>query len=60
VCASCRIDLGSWDHHGDLAVVLKNKAGEVDGPAAALIKDLKAKGMLDSTLIIWAANSAAP
>jgi uncharacterized protein (DUF1501 family) len=48
-----QIDLGSWDHHGDLAVVLKNKAAEVDGPAAGLIKDLKAKGMLDSTLIIW-------
>ncbi len=48
-----QVDLGSWDHHGDLAVVLKNKAAEVDGPAAGLIKDLKAKGMLDSTLIIW-------
>jgi hypothetical protein len=48
-----QIDAGSWDHHGNLAVVLKQKAGEVDGPAAALIKDLKDKGLLDSTLIIW-------
>jgi uncharacterized protein (DUF1501 family) len=48
-----QVDAGSWDHHGNLAVVLKQKAGEVDGPAAALIKDLKAKGMLDSTLVIW-------
>jgi len=48
-----QVDLGSWDHHQNLGVVLKAKAGEVDGPAAALIKDLKQKGMLDSTLIIW-------
>jgi len=48
-----QVDVGSWDHHGDLARVLKAKAGEIDGPAAALIKDLKQKGMFDSTLIIW-------
>jgi hypothetical protein len=48
-----QVDVGGWDHHGNLAVALKAKAGEIDGPAAALIKDLKDKGMLDSTLILW-------
>jgi hypothetical protein len=48
-----QVECGSWDHHGDLARALKAKAGEIDGPAAALIKDLKQKGLLDSTLIIW-------
>ena len=48
-----QVEVGGWDHHGNLAVALKAKAGEIDTPAAALIKDLKAKGLLDSTLIIW-------
>ena len=48
-----QVDVGGWDHHGNLAAALKAKAGEIDGPAAALIKDLKQNGMLDSTLIIW-------
>jgi uncharacterized protein (DUF1501 family) len=48
-----QIDLGSWDHHGNLERVLKAKAGEIDGPAAGLLKDLKQRGLLDSTLVIW-------
>jgi uncharacterized protein (DUF1501 family) len=42
-----------WDHHsrikGDIAI----KAREVDQASAALVKDLKARGMLDETLVIW-------
>jgi len=48
-----QVDVGGWDHHANLAVVLKNKAGEIDGPAAGLLKDLKQRGLLDSTLVIW-------
>jgi hypothetical protein len=48
-----QIDLGSWDHHGNLERVLRAKAGEIDGPAAGLLKDLKQRGLLDSTLVIW-------
>ena len=48
-----QVDVGGWDHHGNLAVALKNKAGEIDGPAAGLLKDLKQRGLLDSTLVIW-------
>jgi uncharacterized protein (DUF1501 family) len=48
-----QVNAGGWDHHGNLERALAGKAGEIDGPAAALIKDLKQRGMLDSTLIIW-------
>ncbi len=42
-----------WDHHGGIKDQIKIVAREVDQPAAALIKDLKTRGMLDETLIIW-------
>jgi hypothetical protein len=42
-----------WDHHGGIKNDIKLKAEEVDGPTAALISDLKARGMLDETLIVW-------
>jgi hypothetical protein len=42
-----------WDHHADLATRLPNKCREVDQPMAALIKDLKQRGLLDETLILW-------
>ena len=42
-----------WDHHGGIKDQIKIVAREVDQPAAALIKDLKSRGMLDETLIIW-------
>ena len=43
-----------WDQHGDLAKGHKRMAGQVDQPIAALILDLKQRGLLDQTLIIWA------
>ena len=48
-----QIDVGSWDHHANLERALRAKAGEIDGPAAGLLKDLKQRGLLDSTLVIW-------
>jgi hypothetical protein len=42
-----------WDHHGSLKPNMALKAEEVDRPTAALITDLKRRGMLDDTLIIW-------
>ena len=43
----------SWDHHSNLDPELKYNAGAVDQPIAALIKDLKERGMLDSTMVVW-------
>jgi len=42
-----------WDHHGGIRDGLREIAREVDRPAAALLKDLKNRGMLDETLVIW-------
>jgi len=42
-----------WDHHNDLAKFLPGCANDVDRPIHALITDLKRRGMLDETLIIW-------
>jgi hypothetical protein len=44
---------GGWDHHSQLEVQLKRRAEDIDQPAAALIQDLKQRGLLESTLIIW-------
>jgi len=46
----------SWDHHSNLDPELKFNAGAVDQPIAALIKDLKQRGMLDSTMVSWSAE----
>lgn len=42
-----------WDHHQDLEERITTKAGEIDQPLAALMADLKQRGLLDSTLVIW-------
>ena len=42
-----------WDHHGNIAKNLPRKVSEVDRPLAALITDLKSRGLLDETLIVW-------
>jgi uncharacterized protein (DUF1501 family) len=43
----------SWDHHSNLDRELTFNSGMADQPIAALIKDLKQRGMLDSTLVLW-------
>lgn len=43
----------AWDHHGQLEPGMKSAASDVDQGTAALIKDLKQRGMLDDTLILW-------
>ena len=43
----------SWDHHSGILKALPDKCARSDQPVAALIKDLKAHGLLDSTLVHW-------
>jgi hypothetical protein len=43
----------SWDHHGDLARALPKKCQDVDRGMAALVADLKRRGLLDETLVVW-------
>ncbi|MBS1707694.1 MAG: DUF1501 domain-containing protein [Armatimonadetes bacterium] len=42
-----------WDHHGNLPTAIKGQSNDVDQPAAALVKDLEQRGLLDETLIIF-------
>ena len=43
----------TWDAHDDLMINHGHRAGETDKPIAGLLKDLKQRGLLDSTLIVW-------
>ena len=43
----------AWDQHGNLVADLKKNCGHTDQGGAALIKDLKQRGLLDQTLVIW-------
>ncbi len=42
-----------WDHHGGIEDAIKTTSGYVDKATAALVNDLKQRGMLDETLVIW-------
>jgi len=44
---------GGWDHHQDIEKRLPERAKEIDQPLAALMTDLKQRGLLDSTLVLW-------
>jgi hypothetical protein len=43
----------SWDHHGNIDKELPYNAAVVDQPIAVLIKDLKERGMLEDTMVVW-------
>uniref|UniRef100_A0A7C2P7Q1 DUF1501 domain-containing protein n=1 Tax=Schlesneria paludicola TaxID=360056 RepID=A0A7C2P7Q1_9PLAN len=45
-----------WDHHGSVFTALPNKCKQVDRPIAALIQDLRQRGLLDDTLVVWSAE----
>jgi hypothetical protein len=47
--SSCQL----WDQHTNLAVELPNNCAATDKPIAGLIKDLKSRGLLDETLVVW-------
>jgi uncharacterized protein (DUF1501 family) len=42
-----------WDHHGGLPAAIRGQCKDTDQPTAALIRDLKQRGLLDDTLIVW-------
>ena len=49
-----------WDQHNDLPRDLALQCRGTDQPTAALVRDLKQRGLLDDTLVVWAGNSDAP
>jgi hypothetical protein len=42
-----------WDQHNNLPGQIRGQCKDVDRPSAALVKDLKQRGLLDETLVIW-------
>src|SRR5690606_24823682 len=42
-----------WDHHANIAQNIQKTANDIDKPIAALLTDLKQRGMLEDTLVIW-------
>ena len=46
----------NWDHHSGVFPNVRKKCNEVDRPIAALIKDLKQRGLLEDTLVVWGAE----
>ena len=46
----------AWDQHSDLEQDLRYNSWVVDQPISALLKDLKQRGLLDSTLVVWGAE----
>lgn len=42
-----------WDQHSSLPSQIRGQCADVDKPSAALIRDLKARGLLDETLVVW-------
>lgn len=47
------LSLGDWDDHSELEKNYRKKVPAMDQAAAALIKDLKQRGMLDDTIVLW-------
>ena len=48
-----QVTVGGWDHHGDIKTALPNSCAGIDKPIAGLLKDLRQRGLLEDTLIIW-------
>lgn len=55
-CTCPQVSGDRWDQHGKLKEGHENNARAVDQPIAALLADLKQRGLLDSTLVIWGAE----
>ncbi len=52
-CRFIQLNHRDWDHHGGLPEALPGKCKEVDQASAALVMDLKQRGLLDDTIVIW-------
>ncbi|MGB3119242.1 MAG: DUF1501 domain-containing protein [Verrucomicrobiales bacterium] len=48
-----QVTMDGWDHHGDIRGSLPKSCAATDLPCAGLIRDLKSRGLLDDTLVVW-------
>ncbi len=51
------VEHGNWDTHFNMSTQLPNLCEQIDQPIAGLLTDLKRRGMLDDTLVLWPASS---
>jgi len=51
-----QIGAHSWDDHGNIEGGMRKHSSEVDRPVAALLQDLKQRGLLEETLVVWASE----
>ena len=49
-----QLSLGGWDHHARINADLAKSCEQIDRPTAALLGDLRRRGLLDDTLVVWA------
>jgi hypothetical protein len=47
------VSFNSWDHHANITNQIRRQGGELDVGMSALIRDLRGRGLLDNTLIVW-------
>jgi hypothetical protein len=47
------LEQGNWDHHEKISSNIRKMAAEIDQPIQALLVDLKQRGLLDETLVVW-------
>jgi len=47
------LEHGGWDHHEKINTSIRKNAAEIDRPIAALLTDLKRRGLLEETLVVW-------
>lgn len=48
-----QVTMGGWDHHANIRGALPQTCAETDLPVAGLLQDLKRRGLLDDTLVVW-------
>jgi uncharacterized protein (DUF1501 family) len=48
-----QVTMDGWDHHGNIRGAIPNTSKQCDQPVAGLITDLKQRGLLDETLVLW-------
>ncbi len=48
-----QVSVGNWDHHRNLTASMESNCGAIDKPIAGLLTDLRQKGLLKDTLVIW-------
>lgn len=48
-----QVTMDGWDHHGEIRANLPKSCAATDLPCAGLIRDLKSRGLLDDTLVVW-------